>query len=92
MKNILFWARNIKVPFGMGHPPTCTSNLVYMCGGGLMGHKSSIGIPVLVLKCFIKHMCFIVLYFHGHAFFLLEIVKKCFIVLYFWKNVLYFCK
>ena len=49
-------------------------------------------ISVLILKCFIKHMCFIVLYFHGHVFFLLEIVKKCFIVLYFWKNVLYFCK
>ena len=25
-KHVLFWARNIKVPFGMGHPPTCTSN------------------------------------------------------------------
>ena len=23
-----------------GIPPTCISNLVYMCGGGLMGHKS----------------------------------------------------
>ena len=23
-----------------GIPPTCTSNLVYMCGGGLRGHKS----------------------------------------------------
>ena len=45
-KHVLFWARNIKVPFGMGHPPTCTSNLVYMCGGGLMGHKSSIGIQL----------------------------------------------
>ena len=41
------------------------------------------GNSVLVRKCFIKHMCFIVLYFHSHAFFLLEIVKKCFIVLYF---------
>ena len=37
-------------------------------------------------------MCFIVLYFHGHAFFSLEIAKKCFFVLYFLKNVLYFCK
>ena len=25
-------------------PPACTSDLVYMCGGGLMGHKSSNGI------------------------------------------------
>ena len=38
-KHVLFWAWNIKVPFGMGHPPTCTSNLVYMCGGGLMGSQ-----------------------------------------------------
>ena len=27
-------------------PPTCTSNLLYMCGGGLMGHKSSNGIKL----------------------------------------------
>ena len=47
---------------------------------------------MVVPKCFIKHMCFIVLYFHGHAFFSLEIAKKCFFVLYFLKNVLYFCK
>ena len=47
---------------------------------------------VVVRKCFIKHMCFIVLYFQGHAFFSLEIPKKCFFVLYFLKNVLYFCK
>ena len=40
MQNILLWAQNIKVPFGMGHPSTCTSNLVNMCGGGLKGHKS----------------------------------------------------
>ena len=45
-KHVLFWARNIKVPFRIGHPPTCTSNLVYMCGGGLMDHKSSIGIQL----------------------------------------------
>ena len=48
--------------------------------------------PVVVPKCFIKHMCFIVLYFHSHAVFSLEIAKKCFFVLYFLKNVLYFCK
>ena len=30
-----------------------------------------------------------VLYFHGHAFFALEIAKKCFFVLYFLKNVLF---
>ena len=47
---------------------------------------------MVVLKCFIKHMCFIVLYFDSHAFFSLEIAKKCFFVLYFLKNVLYFCK
>ena len=29
-----------------GTPPTCTSNLVYMCGGGIMGHKFSIGIQL----------------------------------------------
>ena len=47
---------------------------------------------VVVPKCFIKHVCFIVLYFHGHAFFSLEIAKMCFFVLYFLKNVLYFCE
>ena len=49
-------------------------------------------LAVVVPKCFIKHMCFIVLYFHSHAFFSLEIAKKCFFVLYFLKNVLYFYK
>ena len=47
---------------------------------------------VVVPKCFIKHICFIVLYFDGHAFFPLEIAKKYFFVLYFLKNMLYFCK
>ena len=48
---------------------------------------------VVVPKCFIKHMCFIVLYFDGHAFFSLEIAKKYFILCFiFLKNVLYFCK
>ena len=41
---------------------------------------------VVVPKCFIKHMCFIVLYFHGHAFFSLEIVKMWFFMLYFLKK------
>ena len=27
--------------FGMGQPPACTSNLVYMCAEGFRGHKSS---------------------------------------------------
>ena len=40
-KGALFWAQNIKVPFDMGHPPACTSNLVYMCAEGFRGHKSS---------------------------------------------------
>ena len=56
------------------------------------GNSSFFVISVVVPKCFIKHMCFIVLYFHGHAFFSQEIAKKCFFVLYFLKNVLYFCK
>ena len=33
-----FW---IKIPFGIGHPPTYTSIAVYMCGGGFKGPKSS---------------------------------------------------
>ena len=37
----LFWVKNIKVPFGIGHPLTYTSNLVYMCAGGFRGPKSS---------------------------------------------------
>ena len=40
-KDVPFWVQNIKVPFGIGHPPTYTSNLVYMCAGGFRGHKSS---------------------------------------------------
>ena len=54
--------------------------------------RVSMSLAVVVPKCFIKHMCFIVLYFQGHAVFSLEIAKKCFFVLYFLKNVLYFCK
>ena len=30
----LLCIKNIKVPFGIGHPPTYTSNLVFMCAGG----------------------------------------------------------
>ena len=37
----LLCVKNIKVPFGIGHPPTYTSNLVYMCAGRFRGHKSS---------------------------------------------------
>ena len=55
------------------------------------GADSVIILAVVVRKCFIKHMCFIVLYFHSHAFFSLDIAKKRFFVLYFLKNVLYFC-
>ena len=55
-------------------------------------HNAEKHSSVVVPKRFIKHMCFIVFYFHGHAFFSLEIAKKCFFVLYFLKNVLYFCK
>ena len=29
------------MPFVIGHPPTYTSNLVYMCAGGFRGPKSS---------------------------------------------------
>ena len=39
-KDVLFWIQNIKVLFGIGCTPTYTSNLVYMCAGGLRGHKS----------------------------------------------------
>ena len=35
-----FFGSKTKVPFGIGHPPTYTSNLVYMCAGGFRGHKS----------------------------------------------------
>ena len=40
-KDVLFWVQNIKVPFGIGHWPTYTSNPVYMCVGGFRGPKSS---------------------------------------------------
>ena len=36
-----FWVKNIKMPFVIGHPPTFTSNLVYMSAGRFRGHKSS---------------------------------------------------
>ena len=36
----------IKMPFGIGHPPTYTSNVVYMCAGGFKGPKSSNGIQL----------------------------------------------
>ena len=49
-------------------------------------------IAVVVPKCFIKHMCFIVLYFHGHAFFLWKLLRSDFLCFIFLKNVLYFCK
>ena len=35
----LFWVKNIKVPFVIGHLPTYTSNLVYMCAGGVQGSQ-----------------------------------------------------
>ena len=31
----------IKMPFGIGHPPTYTSIAVYMCAGGFKGPKAS---------------------------------------------------
>ena len=37
----LLCIKNIKVPFVIGHPPTYTSYLVYMCAGRFRGHKSS---------------------------------------------------
>ena len=37
---------SIKLSFGIGHPPTYISNVVYMCGGGLKGPKSSNGIQL----------------------------------------------
>ena len=40
-KDVLFWVQNIKVPFAIEHPPTYTSNLIYMCAGGFRGYKSS---------------------------------------------------
>ena len=47
-RKIFYWrvtgalslVKNIKVPFGIGHPPTYTSNLVYMCARGFRGPKS----------------------------------------------------
>ena len=38
-KTCTFWVQNIKVLFQIGQPPTYTSNLVYMCAGGLTGHN-----------------------------------------------------
>ena len=48
----------------------------------------------VVRKCFIKHKCFIVLYFHGHDFFLLEIALLCFFsekMCFFLVNCLSWC-
>ena len=41
-----FFGSKTKVPFGMGHPPAYTANLVYMCAEGFRGHKSSNRIQV----------------------------------------------
>ena len=40
---------------------------------------------VVIPKCFIKHVCFIVLYFHGHAFFLWKLLKSAFLCFICWK-------
>ena len=40
------------MPFGIGHPPTYTSNLVYMCAGGFRGPKSSNRIELSQFWCF----------------------------------------
>ena len=53
------------------------------------GADSVIILAVVVRKCFIKHMCFIVLYFHSHAFFSLDIAKKLFRALFFEKCALF---
>ena len=45
-KDVLFYVQNIKVPFGIGHPPTYTSNAVCMCAVGFKGPKSSNGIQL----------------------------------------------
>ena len=39
----------------------------------------NITLTVVVRKYFIKHMCFIVLYFHSHAFFLWILLKNAFL-------------
>ena len=64
---------------------------VFFGGGGIEGSKrESEKFTVVVPKCFIKHMCFIVLYFHGHAFFSLGIAKKVlFCALFFEKCALF---
>ena len=46
-----FW---IKMPFGIGQPPTYTSIAVYMCGGGFKGPKLSNGIQ---LSRFVQKLC-----------------------------------
>ena len=46
-------------------------------------------LTVVVPKCFIKHMCFIVLYFHGHALFSLKIAKKVLFCALFFEKCAY---
>ena len=47
--------KNIKVPFGMGQPSTCTSDLVYMCAGGAQGSQIFKQNSIISI-----HSCFIV--------------------------------
>ena len=49
----------IKMPFGIGHPPTYTSNAVHMCTGGFKGLKSSNGIQFISIHS--KVMVFLVI-------------------------------
>ena len=48
---------------------------IHLCELNITSNVNTVVVP----KCFIKYMCFNVLYFDGHAFFSLEIAKKCFL-------------
>ena len=49
----LLCIKNIKVPFEIGHPPTYTSNLVYMCAGRFRGQNLQTELNYLDLfKCY----------------------------------------
>ena len=54
-----------RVPFGIGHPPTYTSNAVYMCAGGFKGPKSSNRNSIILIHS--KVMVFLVILLSPHG-------------------------
>ena len=64
--------RSVALEINQKHPASVTITMFFF-------PAKTVNEAVVVSKCFIKHMCFIVLYFHGHAFFLWKLLKSAFL-------------